>query len=85
MVGADEARRLVTDRAVLAPRIEAYAQTVLISPSPPIGPASMSMPKEMGSKPVAMIESRVALDLVRSIVLTNSSRICSGVKDMVGG
>ena len=50
-----------------------------------MGPARMSMPKLMGRRPVAMTESQVALDLVRSMVLTNSSRICSLVRFMVDG
>lgn len=77
----EELRRFVTERAVLAPRMEEYAHTLSISRRPPKGQMTvvrMSMAAETGRRPVAMTASRWALDFVRIIVLMNSVFTWSG-------
>ena len=77
-----ELRRLVTERAVLAPRIEEYAHTPSISRRPPKGQtkvARTSMAPATGRRPVEIMASRWAFDFVRIIVLTNSVLTWSGL------
>ena len=83
-----ELMRLVTERAVLAPRIEEYAQTESISRRPPKGQmrvAQISIAAETGRSPVAIIASFVALDFVRIMLCMNSVLTFSSDPPREGG
>ena len=83
-----ELMRFVTERAVLAPRMEEYAQTESISSRPPKGHtivAKMSMAAETGRRPVAMTASFVALDFVRIMLSMNSALTFSSGPPREGG